>query len=309
VVLALVLGAPLARAADLTYPPGSRIGMVPPPGVTTSANFFGFEDRDNNVAIITVALPVEAYVDLEGSVSADGLKRQGIALESKEPMPFEGGKAFLVIGRQDIDNAKVRKWILVASAPSLTALVTAQIPDTARERYPDDAIRAALRTVAVRSTVPTEEQLGLLPFTVADLAGFKVGGVVPGRAVMLSDAAPEVSTTGAGVLESHIFVAVGPGGPAQNSERDGFARDVFATIPGIREVRVTTAEPLRIAGQQGYQIIAEAKDPSGLRSVTVVQWLRFGGSAYLQMVGIARTEAWKDAYPRFRTVRDGIESK
>jgi hypothetical protein len=308
-VLGFVPGTPLARAADATYPPGSRIGLVPPPGVTTSANFFGFEDRDNGVAIITVALPVEAYVDLENSVSAEGLKRQGITLEGKEPVPLPGGKAFLVIGRQDIDNTKVRKWILVASAPQLTALVTAQIPDTARERYPDAAIRAALATVAVRTTVPTEEQLSLLPFTVAELAGFKVGGVVPGRAVMLSDAAPDVSTAAAGALDPHIFVAVAPGGPGQNSERDAFARDVFATIPGIKEVRVTSAEPLRVAGQQGYQIMAEAKDPSGLRSVTVVQWLRFGGSGYVQMVGIARTDAWKDAYPRFRSVRDGIEPK
>jgi hypothetical protein len=29
----------------------------------------------------------------------------------------------------------------------------------------------------------------------------------------------------------------------------------------------------------------------------------------LQMVGIARGEAWKDAYPRFRSVRDGIETR
>jgi hypothetical protein len=43
--------------------------------------------------------------------------------------------------------------------------------------------------------------------------------------------------------------------------------------------------------------------------LTVVQWLRFGGSAYLQMIGITRADAWKDAYPRFRSVRDGIEAR
>ena len=44
-------------------------------------------------------------------------------------------------------------------------------------------------------------------------------------------------------------------------------------------------------------------------ALTVVQWLRFGGGAYLQMIGIARADAWKDAYPRFRSVRDGIEAR
>jgi hypothetical protein len=42
---------------------------------------------------------------------------------------------------------------------------------------------------------------------------------------------------------------------------------------------------------------------------TVVQWLRFGGGGYMQIVGIARADAWKDAYPRFRSVRDGIEGR
>ena len=41
----------------------------------------------------------------------------------------------------------------------------------------------------------------------------------------------------------------------------------------------------------------------------MVQWLRFGGGAFLQLVGSARAEAWKDAYPRFRAVRDGIEAR
>jgi hypothetical protein len=66
---------------------------------------------------------------------------------------------------------------------------------------------------------------------------------------------------------------------------------------------------LRIGGQQGHQILANAKDAIGTTDLTVMQWLRFGGGAYLQMVGVARTDAWKDAYPRFRSVRDGIETR
>jgi len=67
--------------------------------------------------------------------------------------------------------------------------------------------------------------------------------------------------------------------------------------------------PRRIGGQQGHQILATARDGAGSTGLTVVQWLRFGGGAYLQMIGIARADAWKDAYPRFRSVRDGIEPR
>ena len=99
------------------------------------------------------------------------------------------------------------------------------------------------------------------------------------------------------------------GGLRITGDRDGFAREIFATVPNLRDTRIITSEPLRIGGQQGHQILAEAKDPTGAAGLTVVQWLRFGSGAYLQMVGIARSEAWKDAYPRFRSVRDGIETR
>ncbi len=308
IVLVLALGALPARA-DPAYPPGSRIGLVAPAGLAASKSFFGYEDPDNNVAIMLVALPVQAYADLEKSVTADALKRQGVTLETREAMTLPAGKAFLVIAHQEVDNVKIRKWILVASSSTLTALVTVQVPEAANALYPDAAIRAALATLVVRAAVPAEEQLGLLPFKVAEFSGFRIAGVIPGRAVMLSDAAAGTAGALEAAVEPHIFVAVAPGAPAQSAERDTFARDVFATIPNLKDVRFNTSEPLRIGGQQGHQIIANARDAAGVSALTVVQWLRFGGGAYMQMVGIARDEAWKDAYPRFRAVRDGIEPK
>jgi hypothetical protein len=308
IVFALAVGAVPAAATDAAYPPGSRIGLAPPTGMVVSKNFFGYEDAENNAAIILLALPPQAYADLDKSISADALKQQGLTFETREDMPLSTGKAFLVLGHHEVENMKIRKWILVAASSGLTALVTVQIPEAAKALYPDAAIRAALATLAIRNTVPVEEQLSLLPFKVSDLAGFRVGGIVPGRALMLGDAAADAPGTGA-ITEPHLFVAISPGGPVQTGDRDAFARDVFATVPNLRDIRITTSEPLRIGGQQGHQILADAKDPTGAAGLTVVQWLRFGGGAYLQMVGIARTEAWKDAYPRFRSVRDGIDTR
>jgi len=307
--IALMLGAPPAIAAEVAYPPGSRIGLVPPAGLVTSKSFFGFEDAGNNVAIILVALPAEAYADLDKTITADALKRQGVTLESRAPVPLSIGKAFLVIGRQEVEKTKIRKWILVAASPALTALVTVQMPEAAKTAYPDAAIRAALETLAVRAAVPVDEQLSLLPFKVGEFAGFRVAGVVPGRAVMLSDAAADAPGPPAATMEPHLLVTIAPGGPGQNAERDTFAREVFATIPNLKEIRITSSEALRIGGQQGHQIVANARDATSGNALTVAQWLRFGGGAFLQLVGIAREENWKDAYPRFRSVRDSIEPR
>jgi hypothetical protein len=309
VLFMLPLGALPAPAAEPSYPPGSRIGLSPPPGLVPSKTFFGYEDPNNSVAMMLVALPPQAYADLDASVTADALKRQGITLETREAIALPSGKAFLVIGRQEVENTKIRKWILVASSPALTGFVTVQMPEAAMAAYPDAAIRASLATLAFRDAVPVDEQLGLLPFKVGDFSGFRIAGVIPGRAVMLSDAPAGAPGSPDSTNEAHIFAAIAPGGPAQNADRDTFAREVLATLPNMREIRVTTSEPLRMGGQQGHQIIAEAKDATGTSPLTVVQWLRFGGGGYLQIVGIARTDGWKDAYPRFRSVRDGIEAR
>ena len=60
-----------AQAADVVYPAGSRIGLAPPPGMTVSKNFSGFEDRDKRVALVIVALPAAAYPEIEQSTTAE----------------------------------------------------------------------------------------------------------------------------------------------------------------------------------------------------------------------------------------------
>jgi hypothetical protein len=301
-LLTLALGAAPVRAGP--YPPGSRIGLTPPSGMVTSKSFFGYEDPEHNAAIILVALPVQAYSDLDKSITATALKRRGMTFETREAVPLSTGRAFLVIGRQEIDKMKVRKWVLVASSSALTALVTVQIPEPAKALYPDAAIRAALTSLTIRAAVPIEEELGVLPFKVGDLAGFRVAGVVPGRAVELSDAPADAPPNAP--IAPYLVVGVAPGGPAQAAERDAFAHDVFARVANLRDIRITTSEPLRIGGEQGHQIFADARDSASTSALTVVQWLRFGGGAYLQVVGAARADGWKDAYPRFRSVRDSI---
>ena len=146
--------------------------------------------------------------------------------------------------------------------------------------------------------------MSLLPFRVSELAGFKIGGVIAGRAVMLTDGALDPPAKG---IDTHILVAIAVGAPAQAADRGRFAHEVFA---GRAEPE---GHPHQLVGdaahrrQQGHQIMARGRDGATGDEVTIVQWLRFGGSAYLHLVGVARSDGWTQAYARFRQVRDGIE--
>jgi hypothetical protein len=295
-----------AQGADVVYPTGSRVGLAPPPGLSISKSFLGFEDRDSRVAIVIVPLPPNAFDEIAASSTPEVLAKQGITLERREDVSHPLGKAFLAVGRQQIENVPLRKWMMVVAAGEITVLVTAQIPDDAEKAYPTEVVRAALTSVAIRPVVPLEEQLSLLPFRVNELAGFKVGGVMPGRAIMLTDGDAKTAAPG---MDTHMVIAIAPGGPQQASERDAFARDAFTSIPNLKDVRVTSSESLRMGGQQGHQIMATGKDGATGQDITVVQWLRFGGGAYLHLIGVSRTDAWTPAYTRFRQVRHGIESR
>ncbi len=300
-VLLFALAVP-ASADDIVYPAGSRVGLAPPPGLHASTSFPGFEDREKNVAILLGALPPEAYAEFEKSDSAEGLKKLGATLEKREALTLPTGKALLVIGRHEQQST----WMLVASTPDLTAMVTLRIPDSAKDVYPDSVIRAAFASLAVRPEVPIEEQLGLLPFKLSEMAGFKIGGVLPGRGVLLTDVATGASSN---VIEPHIIVVLMPGAPAEAGDRNDIARQIFRGIPNLKDVRITGSEQLRIGGLQGHEIMASAKDPATGADLSLVQWLRFGGGAYLHLVGMAPTPAWTQAYARFRLVRDGIEAR
>ncbi|MDR3422607.1 MAG: hypothetical protein P4L80_15420 [Xanthobacteraceae bacterium] len=309
--LACAIAATPLHAADPVFPTGSRVGLVPPGGMVASDVFDGFSDPAKDAAILIAVLPAAAYSQIEKTLDTDALKKQGVNLEKREAMQLSFGKGFLLIGRQVADKTHYRKWMLVASASDLTALVTVQVPEQ-DSVYPDRVVRAALATLSVRADVPEAEELSLLPFAVTDLAGFHVDGVIRGRALMLGDASNPGDPTKAAAdsgLDARLLIAALPGGPREPEDRANFARQSFGEIGGIKDVQITMSEPLRINNQSGYQTMAAAKDLRTGADVMVVQWLRFGSGGYLQMVGIARADGWTGALARLRTVRDSIDNK
>jgi hypothetical protein len=318
-VSAVILLMVPAIAADPIFPSGSRIGIVPLAGMVQSRNFVGFEDPQKNAAILFTTLPAKAYDSLDKSMVPEAMKRDGVDVDKREPIQLGIGKGFLLSGTQTANKARYRKWLLIAAANDMTALVTVQVPDQ-DAAYPDKAVHDTLATLAVRDSVPDAEQLGLMPFAIRDLAGFHIDETLPGRALMLVDRAADAASGSASdpakdqskdapALNARLFIAAMPGGPAEPGDRSNFARTTFQQIVGIKDVQVQDAEPLRIGGQPGFETLAKAKDAQGDTDVMVVQWLRFGTAGFLQMVGIARADTWSTVFNRMRTVRDSVDPK
>lgn len=287
--------------ADPIFPPGERIGLEPPPGLRLSRQFSGFEDPDAKVAIIILDLPGHAYEELEKSLF--GQDQREMIVERREMFAFNGGIGFLVTGHAPANGVNVHKWFLLANVSDsrvghLATLINVQVPDAARAVYPDKVIRTALASVTFRPA-PIEERLKLLPFKLNELAGFRVMQVVPAGVILTDGPSDDINR------QPYMVVEVGRGSPDVPDARGRFARDLLSGAP-VHELQAMSGEMMRIAGLPGYEIRAQGKGLDGT-PVDLVQWVRFGTTGFLRVIGVTRPTEWDQMFPRFRAVRDGIE--
>jgi hypothetical protein len=310
-IIVVALSAFPAAAAEPVFPTGSRIGLVPPPGMIAAKTFPGFVDTDNKAAILITALPAGAFGEVEKTLTADALKKQGITMEKRQALQLAIGNAVLVVGTQVApDKTPYRKWLLLAEAHDVTAIVSVQVPQQSKA-YSDAVLREAFNSLALRAKVPNAELLTMLPFTVGDLAGFRLMNVIPGRALLLIDrpdyphmvATPDLPEL---VYDARCTILAAPGGPSDKAAQSNFARTTFAAIAGIKDVQITMAEPVRLDQQDGFETVAHAKDVNTGADLMVVQWLRFGNGSFLQMVGVARAAIWDSELARLRSMRSSI---
>ena len=302
--IALSLAAP-ALPASPTFLPGARIGLVPLQGMVPSQSFHGYEDAGRGAMLFITELGAETSARVAKDFTPEALAAGGIEIETREDAAIAGMHGYLIIAHQDVAGVRWRKWALVLTRADITAILVVMTPEAAREAYPDAVLRACLATLTLRESVPDAEKFELLPYRFRDLAGFRLIQAIPsGTAVLTSG--PSDATIAAQQPFFMVQTALGAPAPA---ERESFARQLLAATVGFDQFRVVQSGPMHFGPQQGHELIAEGKDPKNGAELTFAQWLRFGSTGYMRMLGIARRAVWAEAFPRMRALRDGIEFK
>jgi hypothetical protein len=303
-LLALLFAAGTASANDVVYPTGSRIGLVPLNGIIPLKGGAGFENPDNNLVVSFREMPASAYEAIDTAIKEG--KALPTAMEKAEVFTTATGKAYLSRAGGPNSGPNNNRVAIIVSDGKIAGYVAVDVPEAAARTYSDQAIRQMLASTTLRSEVPAEEQLALLPFKVSELAGFKkVRTLVPGQAVMLLDGDEEAALSGA----PYVLIAVARISADQAEGRERLARQMAMAIPGIVDGRITTSEPMRIGGTAGHEMRVEATSVKDNKPVTVVQWLRFGGGATLRIVAASTRAEWPEMFTRFRAVRDGIDRR
>ena len=291
-----------ALAADTVFPAGVRVGITPLVGLVGARTFVGFETEDHGVKVLMAELPPEAYNEVVTAFKANPAGTNGIKPESIET---SAGVAYYTAENARNGATSVRRYSMILPGGAFSGYIAVQVPENASKIYTDDAIRQMFSSAAVRKQVPVEEQLGLLPFKISELGDFKnVRTLAVGSAVLLADGEENSSVE----VTPFMVLSLMGSAPAQPDDRGRFAQEAAISIPGVREARMTMSEAVRIEGMPGYETRIDGISGKGT-PVTVVQWLQFGGPTTLRIIGSAPRDQWAKAFPRFRTVRDGIQPR
>ncbi len=293
-----------ADAADPVYPPGIRVGLVPSGGLSLSKEFTGFQSADQGVKVIAGELPIAAFAAVEAAQKAGPQAGNAPRID---PLQTAAGPGYVTSETARNSETSVQLYSLIVSGETFSGYVAVQVTEAASKTYPDAAIRAFLSSVSLRKSVPTDEQLALLPFKMNELSSFKtVRTVVIGSAILLSD---DIEQKDAESGAPYMLISLVPAAPGAPDERDRFARQAVAVVPGLNNGRITSSEPVRIDSAPGFETRVDATAGKDEKPVQLVQWLRFGGGVTLRILAVAKKDDWAKAFPRFRAVRDGIESR
>ena len=302
--LSLALGS-AALTAEPVFPPGSRVGLVPAPGMAPGKSFQGFEDREKRVVLLISEVSAQTYDRIADEFSPQAIHRTGMEELSRETLPLAQGEGLLVVTRQGQNGTALRKWALLTRNDDLTVTIIGVVPEAVRDAYPDTAMRAAFASTVVRAKLTPDEMLAVLPYRLGDLAGFRLMRASPDGTAVMTLGPQDTSLP---VEQPYFMITPRAVEPPSADERDRFAQRTMAGFLQRPNVRIVNSEQMRIGGIPGHQIVAVGQDERTGDELAMVQWLRFGPGV-VQMFGIARRDRWDDVFSRMRTVRDGFGTK
>lgn len=295
----------LPAIAEPVFVPGSRVGLVPPPGFIPSDKFKGFVSAAESGSILVIEMPAQAYDQVSGMPDA-ALASKGIAVQSRTTLSIDGAPAVLIAGVQNYSGFEFKKWMMIVGFDDITVMVTAQIPAiTPAERLA--AIDIALRSIRLRAALTLDQKLAALPFSIGSTGNMRVIFVLAGNTVVLTRGSKNI-VQGAEqptLIVGRSFPRTLPAGLTAEK----ISRQAIRKIATLGDIAIERAGNVRIAGGDGFEIVARARKTKTNESVAVIQWVKMLDDGYLRIIGISGTETRAADFTAFRKIRDTIRAR
>ena len=266
--LAIILSATLAPVAawsDPVFRPGSGVGLEPLPGVTVTSGLPNFSNGQPFVSI--QELPTD------GLTSLPGLEERARQLGARD---FKAGGAHGVMSRgtPEFMGRRWRTWIAYLHAKNESIILSIGIPAD-DSQVTSEAVEAALRTMTFRDA--DADRMAALPFTVADLEGFRPVTLGLVGAGLLQDGMLELTegpiTPDPFAPQPVITIIPGRHAAVPAADRLAYARQVLLSFRTNGNVRTAAERLFDADGVQWAEIRAVGMQ---LSPVTILFFYRFG---------------------------------
>lgn len=276
-----------ALASDVVFPGGGAVGLEPPGAMTVADSFAGFRDSDTGASILIAEFPVEAYAEIAPMFTPERLTARMTMAGPVQKLTLAGDvEALLAAGSQTQQGIEYRKWVMIARNTDSTAMVTVQIPATSKG-YSDDQVRAALQSVRFQPRGSLEDEIGRLPFTIAERAGFRAVRTLAGSGLMMTDGPKDIVSDASQPL---IIVASSLGsnpaiGVLTEEQRMKLALNALQGL-AFKDFRADATD----VEEDGDVLIAGSGTDEEGRKMTLRQIMRFGLAGHVRTVCIFTAE-------------------
>ena len=117
-----------ALAADVTFPPGARVGLTPLVGLAKAKAFSGFESEDQSVKVLVTELPANAYNEVKTALGANPVAPNG---STPQTIETAAGMAYYTVETAKDGANTVRRYSMMLSGGTFSGYVAVQVPDNA----------------------------------------------------------------------------------------------------------------------------------------------------------------------------------
>ncbi|MDJ0896823.1 MAG: hypothetical protein QNJ92_16895 [Alphaproteobacteria bacterium] len=243
-----------AHAADPTFPPGSKIGMVPPAGFVVSPDFAGFMDQDAGASIVITEMPGDAFNEISSGLGKEQFAAQGMTLLGACTEANPSVEHVCLRLSQEGHGIRFLKWTLIAKLGDVTGLIAVNIPEqvVAGGHHSAAAIEAALSTVTYTAQVATKP-IDTLPFTIEE------GELLPFHSTLQGRAAAYGRPTDQGGPHASLVVAAAFNASPVARSID-HSRAAFKQIAAVMNAQITDEGTASVGPLSGHLLEGTGRD-------------------------------------------------
>jgi hypothetical protein len=281
----------IGNKAQYTSFATAGIKLIRPEGFEAADSFDGFQQASTQSSVMAITIP-GPFSKVTSGFGTEQLKKRGMTLKSKENVSIDGSKGILINLTQTAYGIEFAKWIVAFGNDKETKMVTATFPKANAAK-----LSAILKSVVLSAKNDTNPP----PLLGSDV-GFKI---VASQKVKLTRVIGKMlmytkdGTIPAKSPADPLFIVAPSFSQVAIAHKKEFATRRLSQTGNLKINSITTTEAVSIDSLDGYEIVADAQDPTSGTPITIYQVMLFDNKSYILIQGMIGTKIRDEYLPEY----------